>query len=162
MTEISLEVALPLIAWSRLWNFEIPEADAEDAWQQLDLPHQYGEYASEIFSTFALVGTDIAIATNQNAEQVNTHLAASCEQLDLDWTVVPLPAQQLSAICEITAYAIEREENVLARDLVKTHLLPWCEVAERLLSREESALVFMVDDFAQDLVNVVDHLPSET
>ena len=40
-----------------------------------------------------------------------------------------LPPDHLGAACESLAVAIEREEDLLVRELVQRYLAPWCGVA---------------------------------
>lgn len=155
MTQITLDAALPLLRWSRLWNPNCPQQELDTAWHELELPNDYAEWRTDFSRAF---GSDFALDVRRSLcldeGRFEADIETACETLTLSWDGVRLPRQHVAALTEILAYAVERGEPELADSLARNYLLPWCEWAERVILTEDPALSFLLEDFAQDLVTV--------
>lgn len=87
-----------------------------------------------------------------DAAALSAEIGKICRGLELSWEGVALPWHHVSALCEILAYAVERDEHAVAATLARDYLLPWCESVEREILANKSELAFVTEDFAQDLV----------
>ena len=157
---LSSEAALPFIAWSRIWSPMVPEELRQEAWEALLLPHPYHDWKTEFWSTFH-IGNPIPkipllfhAALNMQGDHARQDWLRVMEYLGLRWQDIHLPPDQLGAACEVYAYAIEREEAMLIRELRQRYLIPWCEFAKSQLQGEHSPLLFLPESFEQDLQEV--------
>lgn len=156
MTLESLAAATPFIAWSRVWNLSVDTESVSQSWRGLDLPDSFPQWYVAFERCFGrAVDFDIKVAFTGDWQATESRLGAICEQMELSWDGVNLPREHLAAVCELMAYAIERGESALAADIAQEILLPWCEYAERQLVGEHAELKFLVDDFAQDVEQVL-------
>lgn len=160
MTETSVNAALPLIAWSRIWSPIVPEDLRAEAWELLELPDTYEKHKTDYWSIFhsgtpapivplllhAALGTD-GSNTREDWLRVLSHF-------ELEWKDMHMPPDQLGIACEIYAYVIEKEEPFLIKELREKYLLPWCTYARAMLAEESSGLTEVVNRFAEDLANV--------
>ena len=155
----SLEAALPFVAWARVWS-PLASADwREEAWQALALPGRLADCASDFDAAFvvglpapevplllhAVLGRDGG-AVREDWMRVYGHLG-------LRFGARTLPPDHLAPACEALALAIEREDAVLVRELVKRYLAPWCALASARLARgsRPAAVLAAPERFAADL-----------
>ncbi len=157
MTTDSVQAALPMVAWSRIFSPMAPEELRHEAWEALALPGDFEKCRSEFWTTF-LVGNPIPVvslllhsALNLEGDPTRADFIHLMTHLELEWDDMHVPPDQLGAACEIYACAIEREEPVLIRELRERYLLPWCAKAKSQLMLSCPSLVFVADQFAEDL-----------
>ena len=154
-----LEAALPFVAWARVWSPLAPAAWREEAWQALALPGRFAECESEFLSSFVvgLPGPPVPLllhaALGRDGGSVREDWMRVLAHLGLRFGERTLPPDHLGAACEALAFAIEREETVLVRELVKRYLEPWCEVAaSRLAAAQRDRVVAQLPGrFAEEL-----------
>ncbi len=160
MSETSVNAALPIIAWSRIWSPIVPEELRAEAWDALELPGVYEDYKVDYWSTFhtgspapkvplllhAALGKD-GSSTREDWLRVLSHF-------ELEWKDMHMPPDQLGIACEIYACAIEKEEPFLIEELRKKYLSPWCTYAAGMLVDESPVLTEVVKKFAEDLADV--------
>lgn len=157
MTQITLAAAAPFIGWSRLWRLESPAEEAAQAWRELGLPDDYSHWFP-VFNSFfeERISMDASHCSEVDAAALSAELGRICRGLELSWEGVDLPWHHVSALCEILAYAVERDETAVAAALARDYLLPWCESVERVIVDNQPDLAFLTEDFAQDLVGRVE------
>lgn len=155
MTQITLDAALPLLRWSRLWNPTQSEDEIAATWRELELPNDYAEWQTDFRRAFGgEFSLDVRRCLGLDEERFEADIDTNCAALTLSWDGVKLPREHVAALTEILAYAVERGEPELADSLARDYLLPWSEWAERVILTEDPALSFLLEDFAQDLVAV--------
>lgn len=153
----SAEAALPFVAWARVFSPLASEAERDEAWRALDLPGGWSACESEFVGTFwfGLPGPPVPLllhaALSREGGAVREDWMRVIGHLDLRWTDHVLPPDHLGADCEVLARAIEREETVLIRELVKRYLEPWCAVARARLAGRTDAVAQLPEYFARDL-----------
>ena len=160
--EARLEVALPFVAWARVWSPLAPEAWREEAWQALSLPGTFADSESVFLSTFVigLGGPDIPLllhaALGRDGGAVREAWMRVIQHLELRWKEQALPPDHLGVACDVLARALEREESVLLAELRKRYLDPWCAVARERLSETNGTMARLPEAFAADLAAVSD------
>lgn len=154
MSEVTLQAALPFIAWSRLLDLNAETQVADEAWQSLNLPGTAGDFLGALRDLLSRrVSLDVSDYVAGGGVAVDEQLCDIRDRLDLPWDGVRLPQEHVAAVTEILACAIERDESEAVAVLCQRLLLPWCERAEAVALREQPALGFLFEDFAQDLVD---------
>jgi TorA maturation chaperone TorD len=157
MTNGSVQAALPMLAWSRIFSLMAPEELRLEAWEALELPKDFEKYRSQFWTTF-LVGNPMPVVSlllhsqlNLEGDPTRADFIQVMTHLGLEWNDMHVPPDQLGAVCEIYACAIEREESVLIRELRERYLLPWCAKTKSQLMLSCPSLVFVPEQFAEDL-----------
>ena len=157
MTEASINAALPLIAWSRIWSPIIPEDLRAEAWEALELPDKYENHKADYWSTFhsgapaPKIPTLLHAALNTDGSNTREDWIRVLSHFELEWQDMHMPPDQLGVACEIYACAIEREENFLVSELRSKYLYPWCNFADAMLADEGPVLQELVKQFRADL-----------
>ena len=160
MNTISSEQALLMIAWSRIWSPVVDDKLRSEAWQALDLPSSYEANKSLYWTTFHVgapqpqVPLVLHAALSREGTGAREDWLRVISHLGLSWDNVHLPPDQLGAACEIYACAIERQEQVLVKELGERYLLPWCDIAAQSLAQVEPVLLSLVESFKRDLVAI--------
>ena len=138
------EAALPFVAWSRVWSPLSPEAWREEAWRALALPGRFADSESAFLSAFmvGLPAPDVPLllhaALGREGGAVREDWMRVIAHLELSWNERVLPPDHLAAACDVLACAIERDEDILIRELCKRYLEPWCKLAcDRLAGKDE-------------------------
>jgi hypothetical protein len=138
--------ALPFVAWARVWSPLAPEAWRDEAWAALGLPGRRAEAEAEFLGTYVAgvpappVPLVLHAALGRAGGAVREDWMRVIAHLGLRWGDRALPPDHLGVACDVLVRAIEREEDVLLRELVDRYLDPWCAVArERLASRADPA-----------------------
>lgn len=127
--------------------------DAARAWQDLGLPDNHSHWFPVFNRFFAeRISMDAGHCSEIDAAALGAELGRICEELELSWEGVALPWHHVSALCEILAYAVERDEAAIAATVAGDYLMPWCENVEREILAHQPNLAFLIEDFAQDLV----------
>lgn len=155
----ALAAALPFIAWARVWSPLAPAAWRDEAWQALALPGRFADCESEFLAAFGVglpappVPLLLHATLGRDGGAVREDWMRVIAYLGLRFGERTLPPDHLGAACEAIACAIEREEPVLIRELVKRYLEPWCEAAsERLVASQRDDVVARLPGlFAADL-----------
>lgn len=130
-----LDAALPFLAWARVWSPLAPPAWRDEAWQALALPGRCADCESEFNAAFlvGLPAPDVPLllhaALGRDGGAVREDWMRVYNHLGLRLGARALPPDHLAPACEALAFAIEREDTVLVRELVRRYLEPWCEVA---------------------------------
>lgn len=160
-TEMSpaLAAALPFAGWARVWSPLAPAAWRDEAWQALALPGRFVDCESEFLATFVVglpappVPLLLHAALGREGGAVREDWMRVIAHLGLRFGARTLPPDHLGAACESIAVAIEREDPVLIRELVKRYLEPWCKVAsERLAASKRNDVAARLPDlFAAEL-----------
>jgi hypothetical protein len=151
------ETVLPFVAWSRVWSPLAPEAWRDEAWQALSLPGRFADCESAFLSAFVVglptpdVPLLIHAALGRDGGTVREDWMRVIQHLELHWNEQALPPDHLGAACDVLAYAITRDENVLIRELCKRYLEPWCAVASHQLSGKDDVIARLPEAFAADL-----------
>ena len=162
MNTTSLEKALLMIAWSRIWSPLVDDSLRSEAWQALDLPANYQSKKADYWTTFHVgapqpeVPLILHAALNREGSGVREDWLRVISYLGLSWDEVHLPPDQLGAACEIYACAIEQGEQMLIEELRDRYLSPWCDMAAHSLTRAESSLLPLVQRFSTDLKAIAD------
>ena len=131
-----------------------------EAWQALDLPDSYETHKSIYWTTFHVgapqpeVPLVLHATLSREGAGVREDWLRVISYLGLSWDDIHLPPDQLGAACEIYAYAIEREEQVLIEELRHRYLLPWCDIAAQSLAQGESVLLPLAESFRKDLAAI--------
>ncbi|MBT4521876.1 MAG: hypothetical protein HOC23_17900 [Halieaceae bacterium] len=155
----SSESALQMIAWSRIWSPLVDEEMRADTWQALALPDDYDTHKTDYWTCFhagapqPMVPLLLHAILHREGGGVREDWLRVISYLGLSWDGVHLPPDQLGAACEIYACAIDQAEPVLVEELRSRYLLPWCDIAADTLSKNQSALLVLVDTFRQDLLD---------
>lgn len=156
MTQITLAAAMPFLNWSRLWQLELPSEEASRVWRALGLGEHYTREHSDYQRFFSeQISMDASGGVEVDMAELNHELKRVCDALELSWDGVDLPRHHVSALCEILAYALEREEPEIAAALAADYLMPWCESVEQRILARQPDLAFLTEDFAQDLLLVL-------
>jgi len=156
----STTAALPFVAWSRIWSPVAPEPLRREAWEALALPGSFEELGPEFWSTFHVgspapkVPLLLHAALQLEGASARGDWMRAMSYLELRFDEFHLPPDQLGAACEVYACAIESEEPVLIEELRRRYLLPWCRFARERLTREDSSLAFLPEQFEADLLAV--------
>lgn len=157
MTSDNVQAALPMLAWSRIFSVMAPEDLRQEAWEALELQEDFEKCRSEFWTTF-LVGNPTPVVSlllhselNLEGDPTRAAFIHLMTHLGLEWDDMHVPPDQLGAVCEIYACAIEREESVLISEIRERYLLPWCAKAKSQLMLSCPSLVFLIDRFAEDL-----------
>jgi TorA maturation chaperone TorD len=157
MTVESVQAALPLLAWSRIFSPMAPEELRCEAWKALELPEDFEKCRAQFWTTF-LVGNPMPLVSlllhselNLEGDPTRAAFIHVMTHLGLEWDDMHVPPDQLGAACEIYACAIEQEEAVLIRELRERYFLPWCAKAKSQLMLNDSSLCFIPEQFAEDL-----------
>lgn len=152
-----LEAAIPFIAWSRIFSPLTSEEWRDEAWRALELPGSWSDSETTFWSTF-LVGVPapeipllLHAALGRDGGATREEWMRVISHLGLDWAEHALPPDQLGVACELLACGIEREDDVLVRELCKRYLVPWCGIARERLAAREDTLGVLVDSFEADL-----------
>lgn len=151
--------ALPFVAWARVWSPLAPADWRDEAWQALALPGRFSDCESEFLSTFVVglpappVPLLLHAALGRDGGAVREDWMRVIAYLGLRFGERMLPPDHLGGACEAIAFAIEREERVLIRELVRRYVEPWCGVAsERLAaSRRDDVVARLPGLFAAQL-----------
>jgi hypothetical protein len=157
MPAASLEVALPLVAWSRIWSPVVPEELQAEAWEALGLPGCFQDSKSQLWSTFHVgsprpqVPLLLHAALGREGAGVREDWIRVISYLELEWDEVHLPPDQLGVACEIYACAVQSQEPVLIEALAERYLLPWCAFAREELALQDSELGFLPERFEEHL-----------
>ena len=151
------EAALAMGAWSHVWSSAVSVDLRRAAWEALELPESFEDCKQEYWNVFQ-VGSDgprisllLHHALGRPGQSVREDWLRVMNHLGLQWNEIHLPPDQLGAACEVYACAIARNEPVLIEELRARYLLPWCEVARRILAADGSRLTFLPEHFEQDL-----------
>lgn len=152
----SLNAALPIIAWSRIWSPIVPEDLRAEAWQLLELPDTYEKHKVDYWSIFhsgapPKVPTLFHAALNTDGANTREDWIRVLSYLGLEWQNMHMPPDQLGVACEIYACVIEREESFLINELRNKYMMPWCQFALAMLAEDDSRLREVVEKFEMDL-----------
>ena len=156
----SQEQALLMVTWSRIWSPVVDDTLRSEAWQTLRLPGDYETHKSNYWTIFHVGAPQPQIplilhaALSLEGAGVREDWLRVISHLGLSWNDVHLPPDQLGAVCEIYACAIEQQEQMLIVELRDRYLLPWCDVAAQSLAQSESELLPMVESFKRDLTAI--------
>jgi len=157
MLESPLEAALPFVAWSRIFSPLAPAAWREEAWQALALPGRFSTWESAFLDAFVLglpapeVPLLLHAALGLEGGRVREEWMRVIQHLELHWKEHILPPDHLAVACDVMVCAIEREEEVLIRELRRRYLDVWCERASQRLACGEAAIAQLPARFAADL-----------
>jgi hypothetical protein len=157
MMDSNFEVALPFVAWSRVFSPLSPEAWREEAWQALSLPGEFADCESAFMSAFVVglpapdVPLQLHAALGQDGGCVRENWMRVIQHLELRWNEQTLPPDHLAVACDVMVCAIERDEGVLIRELCKRYLEPWCAAASHQLTGKDEAVACLPSLFAGDL-----------
>lgn len=152
-----MEAALPMIAWARIWSPVAPLDWRDEAWRLLAFPRQWTDCESDFTSAFlvGLPAPDVPLllhaALGLDGGVVREDWVRVIAHLELRWSNLSLPPDHLGVACEVLACAIERDEGVLIRELVKRYLDPWCAVARERLTGHADGIQQLPERFARDL-----------
>jgi hypothetical protein len=164
MAASSLEAALPFALWARVWSPLSPDAWREEAWAALELPAAWPACESDFLGAFVVgwPAPDVPLllhaALGRDGGAVREEWMRVIAHLGLHLGDRALPPDHLGAACEVLACAIEREETLLVRELLKRYFEPWCEVALSRLSGRHDDLARLPACFAGDLGAVASRL----
>jgi hypothetical protein len=153
-----LEVALPFVAWSRVWSPLAPASWREEAWQALSLPGRFADCESAFLSAFmvGLPAPDVPLllhaALGRDGGAVREDWMRVIHHLELRWNEQSLPPDHLGVACDVLACAIEHEEGLLVRELRKRYLEPWCAVASERLAGSDDTIKRLPELFRADLL----------
>ncbi|MCU0670397.1 MAG: molecular chaperone TorD family protein [Myxococcota bacterium] len=155
----ALAAALPFVAWARVWSPLAPAAWRDEAWQALALPGRFSDCESEFLATFVVglptppIPLLLHATLGRDGGAVREDWMRVIAHLGLRFGERTLPPDHLGAACEAIAFAIEREEPVLIREIVKRYLDPWCVAAsERLAASQRDDVVARLPGlFAEEL-----------
>lgn len=155
----SFAAALPFAGWARVWSPLSPPVWRDEAWQALALPGRFDDCESEFLGTFVVglpappVPLLLHAALGREGGAVREDWMRVITHLGLRFGARTLPPDHLGAACEAIAVAIEREDRVLIRELVRRYLEPWCKVAsERLAASKRNDVAARLPDlFAAEL-----------
>ncbi len=158
MSACDRTTALRLVAWARIWSPTAPRELRTEAWEALALPDSYAQIESDYWSTFH-VGTPappVPLVLHATLGMEGGHAREEWMRIlgfmGLRFQEASLPPDHLAPACEALATAIDREDEVLAHEIVERYLLPWCEKArERLRANEHGGMSGIVSRFEADL-----------
>jgi hypothetical protein len=170
MAASSLEAALPFVLWARVWSPLAPDSWRQEAWAALGLPASWPTCESDFLRAFVAgwpapeVPLLLHATLGRDGGAVREEWMRVIAHLDLHFGDRALPPDHMGAACEVLACAIERDETVLVRELLKRYFEPWCEAAIRRLSGRADDLARLPARFAEDLCAAASRLsgsPSE-
>ena len=154
------EHALTMLAWGRIWSPMVSEELQREAWQALDLPNSFDQMNVALVSCFHVgqpsppVPLLLHAALNQDGGAVREAWMRVMEHLHLVWNDVLLPPDHLGLACELFAIAIEKQEEVLVKELAERFFIPWCALACETLERDVE-LYSLLQCFEEDLAGVL-------
>ena len=152
------EVALPFVAWSRVWSPLSPAEWRKEAWQALSLPGSFADSESDFLGAFVvgLPAPDVPLllhaALGREGGAVREDWMRVISHLGLRWNEHALPPDHLGVACDVLVCAVQHDESVLIRELRKRYLEPWCALASARLAGKSDTLECLPKSFAADLL----------
>ena len=157
MTDEARAAALGFVAWARVWSPLASREMRTEAWDALELAGAFAEAEADYWATFH-VGTPLPrvplllhAALGMEGGHAREEWMRVLQFLDLRWQDAVLPPDHLAPGCEALAAAIDREDQVMVRELCGRYLLPWCEQARNRLSADHDVMLSLVERFEIDL-----------
>lgn len=150
-----------LLAWARIWSPLVDDHERAAAWQMLDLPGCIEDIETEYWSTFHAgmpaprVSLLFHAATSRDGTAVREEWMLVLAHLGLKWSENVLPPDHLGSACEILAVAVERQDDVLTRELCSRYFRPWCAFATQMLGGDAPAILAMPSRFGLDVENAM-------
>lgn len=157
MTRTAREDALRFVGWARVWSPLAPRELRVDAWEALGLSGSFAESESEYWAAFHVgnplppVSLLLHVALGMEGGHAREEWMRVLQFLGLHWQDETLPPDHLAPGCEALAAAIDREDRVMASELCRRYLLPWCERARARLGDESRVASALAERFEADL-----------
>jgi hypothetical protein len=151
------EIALPFVAWSRVWSPLVPAPWREEAWYALSRPGRFADCESAFLDAFVVAFPAPAVplllhaALDRDGGTVREDWMRVIAHLGLRWNARTLPPDHLAAACDVLVCALARAEDVLVRELCQRYLQPWCAVATERLDGRDAVITDLPRAFAADL-----------